>query len=108
MTDSTLDQLELHIDALLAHCEKLERENADLRNRLDQSQRVGSERYNELIQRCASMEIQHQEMSETVERLSSREQQAQAEKQRIANLNLQTRNQVEKMIARLKTLEQNA
>jgi len=74
MLEQKVARLEQHIDQLIANCQQLERENAQLREALDGA--------------------------------SHAEAQARQERAKLALANDQTRSQIEKMIVRLKALEQ--
>lgn len=111
MTERYLAQLEIQIDNLLSHCENLEQQNKLLQKsiaNMQQSESAMSQDYQQL-------QLQHVELSEHLRILEAKEQRARVseqnalhEKSKLVQLNDKTRNHIEKMITRLKALEQNA
>lgn len=111
MTDSYLTQMETHIEKLLAHCESLQAQNTQLTNQLkstEQTEIDAQHNLNELKTRYADLEQDFNALIAKEHRARISEQQALHEKATLIQLNDQTKKHIEKMISRLKTLEQNA
>ncbi|MEM5528798.1 hypothetical protein WN093_08230 [Gammaproteobacteria bacterium AS21] len=111
MTDSYLTQLEVKIEQLLTHCDSLEKANSQMRlqlNNTHQTEQENRTQHQQLISQNEQLEQDLQTLIAREERARISEQQALYEKANLVQLNDQTKNQISKMISRLKTLEQNA
>ena len=111
MTDSYLAQMEVQIEKLLAHCDTLEAKSAQLQLQLDTANRAEQDRRDEYQQLLSQYDNLDQEFNTLIakeQRARISEQQALHGKAKLVQLNDQTKAHIEKMIGRLKTLEQNA
>jgi uncharacterized protein (TIGR02449 family) len=111
MTESYLAQLEVQIERLLTHCDNLEEQNLQLQERVNGANQAEQERrseYQQLMTRYDALDKNYQEMSAKEQRAVTSEHQALQEKAKLAQLNDRTKSHIEKMISRLKALEQNS
>ncbi|EPJ46583.1 MAG: hypothetical protein OFPII_19700 [Osedax symbiont Rs1] len=111
MTESYLAQLEVQIERLLTHTDNLEESNLQLQNRVASANQAEQDRraeYQQLMTRYDELDKKFQDMSAKELRARSSEQQALQEKSKLAQLNDRTKSHIEKMISRLKALEQNS
>ena len=109
MTESYLAQLEIQIERLLAYCDTLDEKNLVLQNQYDSANDAEQQRrveYRQLVSRYDELNVMLQEMTAKEKRARQSEQQALQEKAKLAQLNDNTKNHIEKMIDRLKALEQ--
>jgi len=111
MSESYLAQLEVQIERLLVHCDNMEEKIHQLQSQADIANQAEQERrdeYKVLMTRYNDLDKDLQDMSAKEQRARTSEQQALQEKAKLSQLNDRTKNHIEKMISRLKALEQNA
>ncbi|GEM_PF-2521589 len=111
MTETYLAQLEVQIERLLAHCDTLEEKNLQLQNKTliaNQAEQDRRTEYQQLMSRYDELDKSLQELTAKEQRARVSEQQALQEKSKLVQLNDRTKNHIEKMISRLKALEQNS
>lgn len=110
MTESYLAQLEVQIERLLVHCDNMEEKMQQLQTQADNANQAEQERRNEyqqLMSRYNELDKNLQDMSAKEARARTSEHQALQEKAKLVQLNDRTKNHIEKMISRLKALEQS-
>ncbi|MFT5707857.1 MAG: hypothetical protein ACI9ES_002158 [Oceanospirillaceae bacterium] len=111
MTETYLAQLEIQIERLLVHCDHLDEKILQLQSQNENANQAEQNRraeYQQLMARYNALDKNLQDMSAKEQRARISEQEALQEKAKLVQLNDRTKSHIEKMISRLKALEQNS